>query len=138
MSIEDDGGLLAIEIDDEPNDHDHEKERGFQSEEDFNKVKESYQPLIENGKIWKSLEYPLKVSGKHQEQRILHAIEQLYFARKYPEALNVLDHAMSSEGVHKDYYNILHSYKSRIITKQEKEITGRQQLGIIDENSKGS
>ena len=108
MEMEDeDGGLFNIEVGSVDSADDAEKiPRDFQSEEDYLRQKKEWKVKSEDGEvcvllgvmncgmlifwqIWKSLKLPIDNPTKPQSQTILHAIEELYFYRRYEEARNV-------------------------------------------------
>ncbi|KAI0099380.1 hypothetical protein F4814DRAFT_112840 [Daldinia grandis] len=62
-------------------------DRTAQSEEEFQAVRREYRVKVENGQIWKTIQLPLgsgRVS-KPEAQALLHAVEELYFFRRYAE-----------------------------------------------------
>ncbi|KAI1146481.1 hypothetical protein F4825DRAFT_193552 [Nemania diffusa] len=60
--------------------------RTAQSEADFQAVKRTYQARVENGEIWKTVRLPLGPQvSKPEAQTLLHAVEELYFFRRFPE-----------------------------------------------------
>jgi hypothetical protein len=48
-------------------------------------------------KLWKSLKLPISKPSKPQAQTILHAVEELYFLRRYEEAKNITDVVLKEE-----------------------------------------
>jgi len=60
-------------------------------------VKTSYKAKIEIGEIWKTLNLPIDNPTKQQVQTILHAIEELYFQRRYKEARGVAEEALRGQ-----------------------------------------
>ncbi|KAI9796911.1 MAG: hypothetical protein M1835_002752 [Candelina submexicana] len=95
--MENESGLLAIVV------YSSDEEsagvllaRDVQSEADFLKQKTSWKPKVETGEIWKTLEYlPSKIRFKPEGQTLLHAIEELFYNRKYTEAVKLADKALS-------------------------------------------
>ncbi|KAI1120948.1 hypothetical protein F5Y10DRAFT_272560 [Nemania abortiva] len=70
--------------------------RTAQSEVDFQAVKSTYRAKVENGEIWKTVRLPLGPQvSKPEVQTLLHAVEELYFFRRFSEgarfARSVLD-----------------------------------------------
>ncbi|KAK1566283.1 uncharacterized protein LY79DRAFT_572362 [Colletotrichum navitas] len=94
---DEDGGLFSIAIDDsdveglvsEAAAKAKEKPRDWQSEEDFQELKATYRANVQNGEIWQTIELPLAADGKAGKpvlQELLHAVEELYFYRRFEEA----------------------------------------------------
>ncbi|KAL9097348.1 MAG: hypothetical protein Q9165_000775 [Trypethelium subeluteriae] len=83
--------------------------RDYQSEADFQAVKASYRPKIENGELYKSLSLPssttssdeVKQKTRQEKKRDLEALSaavaELYFFKRYGEALEIL-HRVLGEG----------------------------------------
>ncbi|KAM7183803.1 hypothetical protein V8F20_012481 [Naviculisporaceae sp. PSN 640] len=71
-------------------------DRNALSEADFQTLKQSYQAKIENGDIYKSITLPLTQTtpnggvAKPEAQEILHAVEELYFFRRYSEGVDFI------------------------------------------------
>ncbi|POR37241.1 Uncharacterized protein TPAR_02555 [Tolypocladium paradoxum] len=97
--MDDDGGILNIEISD--NEDDQKKaDRTGQTEAAFQAVKRDYRAKVENGEattqshtvqIYKSIKLPLGPGANKQHlQEVVHAVEELYFFRRYREALDFL------------------------------------------------
>ncbi|KAH9906909.1 hypothetical protein F4778DRAFT_723972 [Xylariomycetidae sp. FL2044] len=63
--------------------------RTAQSEAQFQDVRKNYRVKVENGEIWKTIPLPLLPPGrpvaKPEAQALLHAVEELYFFRRYEE-----------------------------------------------------
>ncbi|KAF2229948.1 hypothetical protein EV356DRAFT_536790 [Viridothelium virens] len=84
--------------------------RDYQSEADFQAVKASYRPKIENGELYKSL--PLSSStGSNNEEKpktrqekkreleaLSAAVAELYFFRRYDKVLEILHVVLDEEG----------------------------------------
>ncbi|KAI1418372.1 hypothetical protein F5Y13DRAFT_565 [Hypoxylon sp. FL1857] len=62
-------------------------DRTAQSEEEFQAVRREYRVKVENGEIWKTIKLPLGPGRipKPEAQALLHAVEELYFFRRYAE-----------------------------------------------------
>ncbi|KAI0509360.1 hypothetical protein F5B22DRAFT_326819 [Xylaria bambusicola] len=89
-----DSGLLGIALSDsdaEPGDEASSKKpsqeaRTGQSEADFQEVKRTYHVKVENGEIWTTVQLPLGPQvPKPEAQALLHAVEELYFFRRFAE-----------------------------------------------------
>ncbi|KAJ2971779.1 hypothetical protein NUW58_g9320 [Xylaria curta] len=112
MSTDDDdldSGLLGIALSDsdaEPGDDatgsgtkkTSKEARTGQSEAEFQEVKRTYNVKVENGEIWKTVQLPLGPQvSKPEVQTLLHAVEELYFFRRFSEgarfARSVIDDA---------------------------------------------
>ncbi|KAI0549929.1 hypothetical protein F4679DRAFT_222669 [Xylaria curta] len=60
--------------------------RTGQSEAEFQEVKRTYHAKVENGEIWKMVQLPLGPQvTKPEVQTLLHAVEELYFFRRFSE-----------------------------------------------------
>ncbi|KAI8959628.1 hypothetical protein F5Y11DRAFT_297350 [Daldinia sp. FL1419] len=62
-------------------------DRTAQSEEEFQAVRREYRVKVENGEIWKTIQRPRGPGRvpKPEAQALLHAVEELYFFRRYFE-----------------------------------------------------
>ncbi|KAI0836690.1 hypothetical protein F5Y06DRAFT_100990 [Hypoxylon sp. FL0890] len=62
-------------------------DRTAQSEEEFQAVRKEYRVKVENGEIWKTIKLPLGPGRipKPEAQALLHAVEELYFFRRYAD-----------------------------------------------------
>jgi hypothetical protein len=58
------------------------------------------------------LNLPVDNPSKQESQTILHAIEELYFFKKYVEALKIVEEALKGKLI-KDFTKILEDYKAR-------------------------
>ncbi|KAK2004216.1 hypothetical protein LX36DRAFT_696359 [Colletotrichum falcatum] len=96
---DEDGGLLSIAINDSDEEGQisdaaakakaKERPRDWQSEEDFQELRATYRVNVQNGDIWQTTELPLAADGKADKpvlQGLLHAVEELYFYRRFEEA----------------------------------------------------
>ncbi|KAK3685773.1 hypothetical protein B0T22DRAFT_466493 [Podospora appendiculata] len=75
--------------------------RNALSESDFQLLRQSYRPKVENGDIYRTIKIPLDPAGaksKPVNQELLHAVEELYFFRRYEEAVNFVHDVLMSEG----------------------------------------
>ncbi|RKU49404.1 hypothetical protein DL546_005604 [Coniochaeta pulveracea] len=108
MSADDDlnSGLLGIGLslsDSEDSSQETEKpltraEKNAQTEEEFQKLRSVYKAKIENGEIWQTIDLPLKETvSKPLGQELLHAVEELYFFRRYSEALDFVGKVLEEE-----------------------------------------
>lgn len=133
------GGLFNIEVG-----SDEEREaiareervpRDFQSEENFQQVLKTWRPKVETGevysiflllllsleltflvKIWRSLKLPLDNPSKPDSQTILHAVEELYFLKRYEEALKITETALKGELI-EEFRGVLVGYRGRCEAK---------------------
>ncbi|KAG8169012.1 hypothetical protein KVR01_001761 [Diaporthe batatas] len=108
----DSGGLFNISISDSEGedggiDTSHgiaasskKENRTGQSLEAFRAVKSGYRAKVENGEIWKSVDVPLgpRKVPKHEAQELLHAVEELYFFRRFEEAVSLVAKIFEGEG----------------------------------------
>ncbi|KAH7025881.1 uncharacterized protein B0I36DRAFT_150274 [Microdochium trichocladiopsis] len=96
-------GLFAIQLssDDEDNtatgnaQDDAKADRTGQTEEQFQHVRKAYRVKVETGEFYKQIPLPLssanpsqqqqQLVSKPQAQALLHAVEELYFLRRYDE-----------------------------------------------------
>ncbi|KAI9900904.1 hypothetical protein N3K66_005166 [Trichothecium roseum] len=100
---DEDGGLFAIALSDSDADESQKtqdklaaaRRRTEQTEEEYQAVKDSYGTKIENGNIHESLSLPLSAdANKQQAQDVVHAVEELYFFRRFAQAVQVVDRAL--------------------------------------------
>ncbi|CZT13021.1 uncharacterized protein RCO7_04273 [Rhynchosporium graminicola] len=122
MDEEDDnGGLFNIEVNSEDERAADEREkkvpRDFQSEEDFQKQLKEWKPKVETGDLYKTLTLPISHPSKPVSQTILHAIEELYFYRRFEEARRVTVGALSAEGLIVEFRKTLEGYLERCDAK---------------------
>jgi len=112
------GGLFNIDIDDseEPIDETEKVPRDFQSEEAFQRVRREWKPKSETGELWNTLSLPIENPTKQEAQTILHAIEELYFFRRYEEARKVADDALKGR-LNGDLRRTIWDYKERCEAK---------------------
>ncbi|KAK3942293.1 hypothetical protein QBC46DRAFT_380498 [Diplogelasinospora grovesii] len=82
------------------NNTDSPRDRTALSETDFQSLKAAYKAKTENGDIWKKIKLPLPhVTGlnKPEIQELLHAVEELYFFRRYDEAIKLIHGLLTPE-----------------------------------------
>jgi len=141
---DEDGGLFNIEVssDDGAIDESEKVPRDFQSEKDFQKQRREWKPKIEAGevcsllpfrlrlsaklsreKLWKTLKLPIDNPSKPESQNILHAIEELYFFRRYEEAKRVVDKASKGKLI-EEFRKTLEDYRGRCEAKLQKGAKG--------------
>ncbi|KAI2776327.1 hypothetical protein F4815DRAFT_484740 [Daldinia loculata] len=75
-------------------------DRTAQSEEEFQAVRREYRVKVENGEIWKTIQLPLGPGRvpKPEAQALLHAVEELYFFRRYSEGANFARAILAGNG----------------------------------------
>ncbi|KAK0739951.1 hypothetical protein B0T21DRAFT_330275 [Apiosordaria backusii] len=100
-------------------------DRSALSQEAFNALKQSYIPRVENGELWRTIPFPLTpesdanrggLISKPQAQDLLHAVEELYFYRRYTEAVEFLDRIWADGGEAKidgETRELLRKYEGR-------------------------
>ena len=66
--------------------------------------------LILPAQLWKTLKLPVDNPSKPESQTILHAIEELYFFKRYEEALKITEEALKGELI-RDFRKTLEDYK---------------------------
>ncbi|KAI0152879.1 hypothetical protein GGR57DRAFT_161105 [Xylariaceae sp. FL1272] len=130
MSTETDGldsGLFAIALSDSENESSPKKPtqeaRTGQSEADWQAIKNTYSVKVENGEIWQTVKLPLgpRVS-KPEAQTLLHAVEELYFFRRFGEAVQFVNQVLDSakEGcIDEDVLKTLRYYEKKCREKAE-------------------
>ncbi|KAL2019700.1 hypothetical protein VTK56DRAFT_9237 [Thermocarpiscus australiensis] len=103
-------------------------ERTALSEPAFQALKQSYRPKVENGEIHKNIRLPLPASPdplpKPQAQELLHAVEELYFFRRYAEAAGFVRRVLGSDDddgggarVDEETRRLLRYYEGRCIAR---------------------
>ncbi|KAL1840957.1 hypothetical protein VTJ49DRAFT_7563 [Mycothermus thermophilus] len=97
-------------------------ERTALSEEAFQKLKRTYRPKVENGDLYKSIPLPLHSNNTHdsssssssslpnplskpEAQALLHAVEELYFFKRYETAVEFLRGVLGPESDEGDLHN---------------------------------
>ncbi|OWP05980.1 hypothetical protein B2J93_6304 [Marssonina coronariae] len=91
--------------------------RDFQSEEDFQSQLRDWRPRVERGDLYKALNLPVDSPSKPTSQNILHAIEELYFYRRYAEAKRVTEEALRGTGLVGEFRGVLEGYLERCCRK---------------------
>ncbi|KAI1085105.1 hypothetical protein F5B20DRAFT_521008 [Whalleya microplaca] len=117
--LDNESGLFGIQLSD--SDEDSPKDltaRNAQSEEAFQAVRKEYRVKVENGEIWKTIKLPLGPQvSKPEAQALLHAVEELYFFRRYGEGARfvaaVLDGGDGAAGLDADTRKLLRYYEKR-------------------------
>ncbi|KAF7866755.1 hypothetical protein EAF04_005597 [Stromatinia cepivora] len=88
--------------------------RDFQSEESFQTVKREWRARIECGEIHKTLSpLPLNPRSKPQTAQFLYAIEELYFYKRYEEALRLVEGVLRQEDLMEDFRGTVERYGRR-------------------------
>ncbi|KAK7906491.1 hypothetical protein PG985_016228 [Apiospora marii] len=73
-------------------------DRTGQTEEEFQAVRRGYRVNVENGDIWKTIKLPLaRQPSKFEAQALLHAVEELYFFRRFEEGADFARKALLGE-----------------------------------------
>ncbi|KAI1205150.1 uncharacterized protein F4807DRAFT_464968 [Annulohypoxylon truncatum] len=100
-------------------------DRTAQSEEEFQAVRKEYKVKIEDGEIWKTIRLPLGPERipKPEAQALLHAVEELYFFRRYTEGAQFVKAALGENrddsngsiglGLDDDTRNLLRYYERK-------------------------
>ncbi|RYP65902.1 hypothetical protein DL769_006188 [Monosporascus sp. CRB-8-3] len=132
-----DSGLLGIQLSSDAEDGadkksaaaDAEAERAArvaQSEEAFQAVKKSYRVKVENGEIWSTIRLPLgrRRVSKPKAQALLHAVEELYFFRRYAEGAAFVRRVLNDgdgggPGLDDDTRDLLRYYEKKCVEKDE-------------------
>ncbi|KHN96587.1 uncharacterized protein MAM_05530 [Metarhizium album ARSEF 1941] len=111
-----DDGILNIQISDDEVDAIKKKaDRTGQTEDDFQAVKRQYRVRVENGDIHKNVALPLQPGpNKMRTQELVHAVEELYFFRRYQEGVDLIARALENggaEALDNDSRRLLESYE---------------------------
>ncbi|KAI1477497.1 hypothetical protein F4774DRAFT_389363 [Daldinia eschscholtzii] len=106
-------------------------DRTAQSEEEFQAVRREYKVKVENGEIWKTIKLPLGPGRvpKPEAQALLHAVEELYFFRRYSDGAKFARAILSGGenengngegpiGLDEDTKKLLKYYESKCIEKK--------------------
>ncbi|KAK8102211.1 hypothetical protein PG984_015357 [Apiospora sp. TS-2023a] len=73
-------------------------DRTGQTEEEFQAVRRGYRVNVENGDIWKTIKLPLaQQPSKFETQALLHAVEELYYFRRFEEGADFARKALGDE-----------------------------------------
>jgi hypothetical protein len=139
---DDDGGLFNIELSssDESVDVKEKVPRDFQSEDDFERQRKEWKPKIEAGevgrvfstmfsrlesanddfwfKLWKTLKLPMDNPSKQESQAILHAIEEMYFFKRYEKAKRLAEEALKGNLI-EEFRKSVEDYRRRCEMKLE-------------------
>ncbi len=67
--------------------------------------------------MWQKLKLPIDNPSKPESQTILHAIEELYFFRRFAEAERVVREALRGKGLMAEFKAVLESYGNRCETR---------------------
>jgi len=70
--------------------------------------------------LWKTLNLPIVNPSKPESQTILHAIEELYFFRRYEEASKIADGVLRGE-LNQEFRKFIVAYKERCKAKLSKD-----------------
>ncbi|KAK8092782.1 uncharacterized protein PG998_012958 [Apiospora kogelbergensis] len=95
-------------------------DRTGQTEEEFQAVRKAYRVKVEDGDIWKTVQLPLaRPPTKLESQALLHAVEELYFFRRFEEGADFARRALGNQDVEEgswldaDTRRLLTHYESR-------------------------
>ncbi|KAI8946971.1 hypothetical protein F4801DRAFT_30092 [Xylaria longipes] len=73
--------------------------RTGQSEAEFQEVRRTYHVKVENGEVWKTVRLPLGPQvSKPEVQTLLHAVEELYFFRRFSEGARFARSVIDDDG----------------------------------------
>ncbi|KPM39039.1 hypothetical protein AK830_g7481 [Neonectria ditissima] len=114
---DEENSLFNIQVSDASDDEPEAKEarRTGQSEDTWNAIRREYQPKIENGDIHKTVQLPVSSDASKQDlQELVHAVEELYFFRRYESATHFISKALSeSEDLDADTRQLLSIYQDK-------------------------
>ncbi|KAK7431960.1 hypothetical protein QQZ08_001580 [Neonectria magnoliae] len=114
---DEENSLFNIEVSDASDDEPDAKEarRTGQSEDVWSAIQRDYQPKIENGQIHKTVQLPVKSNASKQLlQELIHAVEELYFFRRYEHSTQFISEALSgSNDLDDDTRQLLHIYRDK-------------------------
>ncbi|OAR00497.1 hypothetical protein LLEC1_00820 [Akanthomyces lecanii] len=124
MSDLEDDGILNIEISDaEDTPAEKKAKRTGQSEAEFQAVRATYVTKVQNGNIHQHVKLPLKPSASKMDiQEMLHAVEELYFFRRYGEAIDFTAQVLQGESraaLDSDSVQLLEKYEAKCKVKQQ-------------------
>ncbi|KAK3377937.1 hypothetical protein B0H63DRAFT_512098 [Podospora didyma] len=101
------------------------------SEPTFQALQATYRPKHENGEIWKTIPSPnvsetsnAKKANKPETQEILHAVEELYFFKRYDEAVAFVERILAGssgsgeEWLDEETRTLLRHYEGRCRAKK--------------------
>ncbi|CAN8106444.1 unnamed protein product [Discula destructiva] len=124
-----DSGLFNIALSDSEDETsaataaDPPRDRTGQTEAEFQAVKSAFRPKLDNGELWKSMQVPLgqRKVGKPEAQELLHAVEELYFYRRYEEAVAFVGRVFEGEGgasgMDWDVRDVLRRYEGKCLAR---------------------
>ncbi|KAK3996732.1 hypothetical protein QBC44DRAFT_257607 [Cladorrhinum sp. PSN332] len=97
-------------------------ERTALSEPAFQALKKSYRAKVENGEIWSTIPLPLATKlSKPDAQELLHAVEELYFFKRFNEAAQFLSKVFNDgkgeECIDQETRGLLKVYEGRCRAK---------------------
>ncbi|KAM3532300.1 hypothetical protein NHJ13051_000286 [Beauveria bassiana] len=123
MSDSEYDGLLNIEVSDaEDTPAEKKAKRTGQSEEAFQAVRKTYVTKVQNGDIYKHIKLPLQSGASNLDiQEVLHAVEELYFFRRYNEAIDFAAQVLQGESraaLDSDSLQLLEKYDAKCKAKQ--------------------
>ncbi|QPH05381.1 hypothetical protein C2857_003134 [Epichloe festucae Fl1] len=115
---EQEDGILNIEFSDDEVDVVKKKaDRTGQTEDEFQIVKDNYRVRVENGDLHKHVELPLRAAmNKMRTQEIIHAVEELYFHRRFQDGVDLVNRAFDNNGaasVDNDSRQLLETYRDK-------------------------
>ncbi|PNY29940.1 Uncharacterized protein TCAP_00149 [Tolypocladium capitatum] len=124
MDDDDDDGILNIEISDNEDDQ-KRADRTGQTEAAFQAVKRNYRVKVENGEASRLSSHFKRHTNSHRAskqdlQEVVHAVEELYFFRRYREALDFLatvQHDGSANAFDNDTRKLLDTYGKHCLQK---------------------
>ncbi|KAL2687053.1 hypothetical protein Neosp_004604 [[Neocosmospora] mangrovei] len=92
-----------------------ENRRTGQTEEAWRAIQRHYKTKVENGDIHKKIKLPLGPGASKMDiQEVIHAVEELYFFRRYHEAAQLATEALSgSDGLDRDSQQLLEVYQGK-------------------------
>ncbi|KAF7542927.1 hypothetical protein G7Z17_g11160 [Cylindrodendrum hubeiense] len=115
---DEENGLFNIQVSDASDDEEREAKaarRTGQSEEAWSAIQREYLPKVENGDIHETIKLPISSGASKQHiQELIHAVEELYFFRKYDRAVQFIRDALSSsDGLDTDTRQLLATYQDK-------------------------
>ncbi|UPL00620.1 hypothetical protein LCI18_011554 [Fusarium solani-melongenae] len=92
-----------------------ETRRTGQTEEAWRAIQRDYKTKVENGDIHKKIKLPLGPGASKMDiQELIHAVEELYFFRRYQEAAQLATEALAgSDGLDRDSRQLLDAYQGK-------------------------
>ncbi|OAA70075.1 hypothetical protein LEL_09891 [Akanthomyces lecanii RCEF 1005] len=124
MSDLEDDGILNIEVSDaEDTPAEKKAKRTGQSEAEFQAVRATYVTKVQNGNIYQQIKLPLQPGASKMDiQELLHAVEELYFFRRYEEAIDFTAQILqgdSKAALDSDSVQLLEKYEAKCKVKQD-------------------